>query len=535
MAEISRQGATGQGALAALVAAGLAAISLGYGFGYDFVCRASLPGWLCQGLSMAVPRALCAAALAAMAAGLNRTRRAELAQMLRPCPPAAALAALAAGFLLILLPLAVLQLSGRLLPLPGMLAAWAAGAALAAAGIAAALFDPRAARPGALRRLGPAMLLATGFGAVLPDLALALQPLWKVSAVTDATFASAVALLHLLGQAVSADPAAKAIMIDGFGVRVGPQCSGVEGFALVSVFTLFYLGLFRSQLRLGRAWLLLPAALVLSWGLNVARIAALMLLGRHVSPELAVNGFHSQAGWLAFLALALGIALAAHRIGWFQQEAAPAAAPRPAFFEDAAVAMILPFAVFMATASLMPAIARQPELLYPLRAGLTAWALWLCRRPLARLCWRADPLALAAGLAVGLLWIATAPAAGPEDLALRTALGALPGPVLLGWAMLRLAGTALLVPLVEELFFRGYLQQRLALGAGPLWRWGGVAAAALAFGLLHDRLAAGALAGLAFGAIALRRSGTGGAIQAHAAANAAIAAAAALSGDWHLI
>ena len=36
------------------------------------------------------------------------------------------------------------------------------------------------------------------------------------------------------------------------------------------------------------------------------RIAALVLVGTRVSPEVALGGFHSQAGWLAFNALALG-------------------------------------------------------------------------------------------------------------------------------------------------------------------------------------------------------------------------------------
>ncbi|WP_172330221.1 exosortase E/protease, VPEID-CTERM system [Mangrovicoccus sp. HB161399] len=525
----------GMWVLAAAVFAGLAAISLGYGPGYDFDCRAKLPAWVCQALSLAVPRVLCALSLCGLLAALRPELRRGLSAMVRPSPAPLGLAALAAGFLLVLAPLLWLWLSGVLLPVPALLACWGAGMSAGLLGGALAVFDPGLAGRKHLPGLVLPFAFAAAFGLVLPDLALAIQPAWKIDAVTRITFGGVVWLLELMGQNVTSDLAEKAIRIDRFGVLVGPQCSGVEGFAIISAFTLFYLALFRGQLILRRAWLLLPVALLLSWALNILRITLLILVGRHVSPELAANGFHSQAGWLAFLALALVVALAAHSIPWLQRDPAAVRPARPGFFDDPAVAMILPFAAFMATASLVPALSEIPELLYPGRAAAVAAVLFLCRRPLLALAWRADPVSIAAGLAIGGIWIATAPAAAAGDTALSAALAGLGPAAFWGWVACRVLGTSLLVPAVEELFFRGYLQSRLALGPGPAWRWGAIAVSALLFGLLHDRIIAGTAAGAVFGLLALRRGGVADAIQSHAAANAAIAAAAMLSGAWHLI
>ena len=59
-----------------------------------------------------------------------------------------------------------------------------------------------------------------------------------------------------------------------------------------------------------------------------------------------------------------------------------------------------------------------------------------------------DPVAVAAGLGVGLLWIATRPAPGDADLALARALHDLGPGLLVAWIVFRLAGTVLLVPVV---------------------------------------------------------------------------------------
>ena len=71
-----------------------------------------------------------------------------------------------------------------------------------------------------------------------------------------------------------------------------------------------FLGLFpwvfRHALLFPRALVVLPIGIGAIWLLNTARVAALVSLGAHVSPEVAIGGFHSQAGWIAFLPVTIG-------------------------------------------------------------------------------------------------------------------------------------------------------------------------------------------------------------------------------------
>src|SRR5262249_22588582 len=101
-----------------------------------------------------------------------------------------------------------------------------------------------------------------------------------------------------------------------FRVEIGAYCSGYEGIALIWVFLLFFLFYYRKELRFPQALLLLPVGTAVMWLANVLRITALVALGSWGYPEVAKAGFHSQAGWLAFNVVALGL-LAAIRYSRF--------------------------------------------------------------------------------------------------------------------------------------------------------------------------------------------------------------------------
>ena len=46
-------------------------------------------------------------------------------------------------------------------------------------------------------------------------------------------------------------------------------------------------------------------------------MAGLVLFGAYVSPEIAMGGFHSQAGWLGFIGVSLGMVVVAQRMPLF--------------------------------------------------------------------------------------------------------------------------------------------------------------------------------------------------------------------------
>ena len=373
---------------------------------------------------------------------------------------------------------------------------------------------------------------------VIPELAAVVQPLWDVSALTLLTFAMVYQLLRLLGADAIARPDEFVVGVDGFAVHIAAQCSGVEGFVLVGSFVAVYAALFHGMIRPVRYWLIvLPLALLLSWLLNILRIALLVLLGAHVSPTLAVDGFHSYAGWLFFTILALGVIMLVHMTPFLhraEHNAERRQAPQPSLASDPAAARLLPFIAFMLSGIVVAAFFPLPEAGYPLRVLIMLLTLAPFWAQYAAFEWRLDPVALGAGAVVGLGWVLAqgAPAPGGGEIAAMLAGMSAAGAAL--WIALRVFGTVLLVPLIEELFFRGYLLARLDRG-GLYWRIAAIAVSTAAFALLHGRWLEAGLAGLIFAGVFLRRQRIGDAVLSHMVANAIVAFMAVVTGNWTLI
>jgi len=498
-----------------------------------FDCWANWPRALCTGFNMAMIGVYIAlAGLGLLAMLLAPERRALLQDAgLRTRPLLVNLAGVAVFFV----PVLLFQEGAGTRNMAPILACWALGLGLAGAG-ALGMLAP-SARWAALLRARWGMLLACLVaGLVAPYLAQTILPLWRVGLFSDATFHSVLWLMSSLGSDVTANFAERSIGDDTFRANIAPLCSGVEGMALILFFVSMYLVLFRKELRFPAVLLLYPFGLVASWLLNVVRISLLITIGVNGHPELAVNGFHSHAGWLMFTVLSLVIVGIARFTGYFAAEAQAQRAPLMPFLADPVVAQILPFAVFMASALLANTFANAPALVYPLRALAMAAVLALVLPHLRALPWRLDPLSLAAGLAIGVIWAATSPPATASDQALSGVLAALPQGEFTLWVLARVLGTVVLVPVIEELFFRAYLLTRLGGQPAPIWRLVlAVAVTSALFGALHDRWALAAVAGAVYALLRLRSGRVTDAILSHATSNAWIAGAAILANDWSLI
>ncbi len=155
------------------------------------------------------------------------------------------------------------------------------------------------------------------------------QGLWIQSSAANvyllqiATFRSVQAVLGFLLPNLVVVAGPFVIGTPRFSVSVGAPCSGIEGLGLVLVFTLVWLWFFRRENRFPQALALIPCALACAFVLNVARIAALILIGNAGAPEVAFVGFHSQAGWIAFTLVALGFSMATQRLGWVRKPIDP--------------------------------------------------------------------------------------------------------------------------------------------------------------------------------------------------------------------
>ncbi|MCV6586983.1 MAG: exosortase E/protease, VPEID-CTERM system [Marinibacterium sp.] len=411
---------------------------------------------------------------------------------------------------------------------------WAVGVAMLAGGVLR-LIAPFSAWWRVLVQGLPVLPVLLGVALFLPEIGDALFPLWQLDRVTDATFQAVIWAGGLVGLELVGFVDTHDIGQGDFWVQVGQSCSGIEGFALVTVFLSGYAILFRSQLNMWRVLLILPLGLLLSWILNITRITMLIWIGIHVSPTLAIEGFHSHAGWLVFSLLSLGIIAVVHNVPWFRlQDKVRTAAPAAPLAQDWNAARILPFAVFMFSALLASTFFQTPSVAYPARFALMVGAVWLFRAQIMALPWRLSPLAVGSGALIGALWLLTSPASASQDLA--PALAAMSPMLFAGWVATRILGTSLVVPIIEELFFRSYLIDRLS-GQGT--RIGLAVALAIstgAFAVLHDRWLAAALAGLIFAWLAIRPGGRiTDAIVSHMVANALIAGWALVIADWSVI
>lgn len=518
--------------LGALFVAEMVLLVLLYQVLSDLECRATGIETACRGLRFVALWLLCAGSLVGIYLWARPVARSEFASTASAAPGGAPWALLhGAGVLAMVAPLVLVAPEALSAEFARVFPLAALGALMAALGGVLWLMRP-SAWIAWLRGRSLSLVAIAAFAAALPGAVVLAGPLWSVQAITDVTFIAVFLLLRLFVEDVVVDPATYVIGTPEFRVMVADSCSGIEGLVLITAFLALYGLLFRDELRLRRFGLVIwPIALLVSWLFNAVRITVLILIGVHVSPELAVNGFHSFAGWLMFTALSISVLVVVGRSGYALQAAAvPRVRSVAPMAEDDVAGRILPFIVFALSGLIAQAFWREPALAYPVQVGMMLAALWWVRGTVRQhLAWPSALSVIAGGL-IGVAWIVTAPAAEPPSEALLS-LGA--GTFAL-WAGMRMLGTVALVPVIEELFFRGYVQARLDRGT-LVSRIIAIAISAGLFALVHGRWIEAGLAGVVFSLVYMRNGRLADAMAAHAVANAVIAAVALWRGDWALI
>jgi exosortase E/protease (VPEID-CTERM system) len=421
------------------------------------------------------------------------------------------------------------------LPFPLIAALWATLAAAAACCAVAALAPWRLWLAGA-RALGSTWLYAAAV-ALLSVCAIRLsQMLWIPAA--NLTFHLVHGMLSSLIHVQGADPATRVITTDRFAVEITEICSGLEGIGLILAFLGAWLVLFRKEYAFPRVLVLIPLGVLAMFALNVVRIAVLVLIGNAGFGDVASYGFHSQAGWISFIAVACGLFLLSRRSAWLYLPARRPKLPAASTHNPTAV-FLMPLLAILAAAAVARATSGGFEYLYGLRVAAAAWFLLRYRSELEKaLPWSWSWRGVAVGAAVFLVWMAAAlhllPHAG-----MPAKLAALAPPARGIWIALRVLGSAALVPLAEELAYRGYLMRRLC---SPDFEhlpfasvsWVALAVSSIVFGAAHGSMwPAGIAAGLAYGALAMRR-GLGEAVAAHVTSNVLVAAAVLGADQWQL-
>ncbi len=425
---------------------------------------------------------------------------------------------------------------------------------LVAAGVAllALACIPFASWIATLRETSPLWIYSAVAGALAWCLRFPIQSMWDASSSAPGRALQIVAFrsVHLILQSflpdISVDPDTFIIRAPHFAIFVAEACSGLEGLGLVLVFTTLWLWYFRRESRFPQALLLVPCALLLVWVLNILRICALVLIGNAGHAEIAMVGFHSQAGWIAFTLVALGFSMATRRLPWVRNDAVHISSTGSAddseiaeHAESAATgAYLLPFLAILAASFVAKAASGHFEWLYPLRFLAGAIAIWFSLPDLRKLSWRCSWISPVAGAAVFAIWVAPSFFASRPESSLGASLAALAPAVRWLWIAFRLAAAVLTVPIAEELAFRGYLARRLVdreFDSIPFSSvtWLSIGLSSVAFGLMHGhQWMVGVVAGLVYAAVMKRTGRLSDAIVAHATSNLLLAIWVLSRGDW---
>ena len=356
--------------------------------------------------------------------------------------------------------------------------------------------------------------------------------LWKPT--TAATFHLVRLLLLPILPGLVADPATQILGTQRFAVQILAYCSGLEGMSLILAFAIAWLWYFRNEYRFPRALLLIPFGVLLMFGLNAVRIAVLVLIGNAGQPEVAEFGFHSQAGWIAFNVVAVGIAAWTRRSRWLNRSENSVVSDQT---DNPTAIFLMPLLAILAAGMVSLALSGKFEWFYPLRLVACFAAIAIYRHRLAALDWRWSWRGPLLGVAVFLAWSIAVHFLAP-DAGVPAALAASPPALRWGWIACRVAGAVLTVPLAEELAYRGFLMRRLQSRdfdslAYERVSWIALAISSLVFGAAHGALwLPGSVAGFAYGWIAKRRGSLGEAVTAHTMTNLLVAIAALGSGNW---
>jgi CAAX prenyl protease-like protein len=434
---------------------------------------------------------------------------------------------------------------------------------------------------GTLRRTKRLWLYAALAGAIAWCLRFPMQSLWDTSSSAPGrllqvlTFHSVEVMLGLFLPNIYVDPDSFVIGTPRFSIFVAEACSGLEGLGLVLAFTTIWLWYFRKESRFPQALLLVPCALVCVWVLNVLRISALVLIGDAGYSEIAMVGFHSQAGWIAFTSVGFAFSMATRKLTWVRKipgyvaasEAPPsgktipgpllsgvvpsatgAVAANPTLIEPeidesgespAIGAYLVPFLAILAASLISKAASGHFEWLYPLRFLAAAIAIWHYMPELKKISWRFGWLAPVTGAVVFVVWlIPSFWAHSAESSQLGEALAALPPTARWSWIAFRVAAAVITVPIAEELAFRGYLARRVVNREFDTVSFSAlttlsIGLCSVAFGLMHGRQwIVGTLAGLAYAGVMKREGRLSDAIVAHATSNFLLAIWVLSRSDW---
>ena len=182
---------------------------------------------------------------------------------------------------------------------------------------------------------------------------------------------------------------------------------------------------------------------------------------------------------------------------------------------------------------------------YAIKVAIVAVLAWMCRSTWRDLAPRPSPgtlaLATVLGLGVAALWVGldghypALPFLGGKRSSFDP--NVMPRPGMVAFVAVRLLGLVVLVPLIEELFWRSFLMRWVIdqdFARVPIGRVTPLAAGvtSVAFGLAHPEWLPGLITGLAWAWLVWQAKSLSACVVSHAVANLALGLYVIATGDW---
>ncbi|MGK0369810.1 MAG: exosortase E/protease (VPEID-CTERM system) [Glaciecola sp.] len=390
------------------------------------------------------------------------------------------------------------------------------------------------------------LLISAIVAAIVITLNFYARSLWEPLSL--ATLNGAEWVLSLLFNDIYIDAPEKLLGVNEFIVHISAECSGLEGLVIALSVTSIYLFLLRDSLRFPLVILLLPIATLLAVVFNIIRVAVLISIGAFFSPEIAVGGFHSVAGWFTAVLVSFLIVFVFTSMSVFNNKSSHDLADSSSdeteinSSDDSqlAWAMLVPFVLFLITTLLSSIFVDDFNYFYPLKVivgGLSLAYFWSFYEWDKTKKWVEPVLA---GFVVAILWVILVPVNLEYDLNFTDTIKSMPLWMMLGWCLFRVTGFWFIAPILEELVFRGYLIARLSkqplLNNNQLkFSLVALTISSLIFGFIHNNIIAGIVAGVVFAVVRYRHNSLAEPIISHISANVFITIWAFTTGQWSLL
>lgn len=328
-------------------------------------------------------------------------------------------------------------------------------------------------------------------------------------------------VLELMGYQVNVNVQLLQLSTHNFSVEIAPSCLGYQGVSLAFLFLGVYLYVMRRDFRFPQALVVLPAAVMALLVLNSVRIAFLVAIGSSWSEDVAINGFHRVGGWVNLIGVSSLMLFILHRTTW---ASSANRSTQLNFYINKENSQLVPQLALISCTLLTLLFTGQFDWLYPVRVVIVG-AVFVFFRKIIDFKWvRPDLPAVFLGILVFAIWMAMVSRDEAKDAAFNNVLSTVSVQWLYIWIIFRVIGAIIIVPLAEELAFRGFIVNRLKHYLRPflndnLLHWGAASLSSLFFGLLHGDWLAGIVAGFIFYYAMNRRQQLSDAVVAHSVAN----------------